>query len=209
VLPAHIQPMPLARRAEPFGDPDWLFEIKHDGFRALAYIENGTARLLSRNGNWFKSFPVLCASLASELRVRTAVIDGEIVCLDKQGRTQFNQLFYRRGDPRFYAFDLLYLNGRDLRKLPLIERKARLRKIIPPQPSRVLLCDYIEASGEELFNAICTRDLEGIVAKWKRGKYVSGPETSWIKIKNRSYSQIQGRREQFEKMRTRAASVGG
>jgi bifunctional non-homologous end joining protein LigD len=80
------------------------------------------------------------------------VLDGEIVCLDKQGCSQFNQLFYRRGDPRFYAFDLLFLNGRDLRKLPLFERKARLRQIIPSQPSRVLLCDCIEACGEELLD---------------------------------------------------------
>src|SRR6266702_1678646 len=91
--------MPLARRAEPFSYPDWLFEVKHDGFRALAYIERGEARLLSRRGNWYKIFAVLCDSFASDLRVRNAVLDGEIVCLDKQGRTQFNQLLYRRGDP--------------------------------------------------------------------------------------------------------------
>jgi bifunctional non-homologous end joining protein LigD len=103
---------------------------------------------------------------------------------------------------------LLFLNGRDLRKLPLIERKARLRKIIPPQPARVLLCDYIEARGEELFAAACERDLEGIVAKWKQGKYVDGPDTSWVKIKNQAYSQIQGRHEQFDRMRKRAASAG-
>src|SRR5512143_4360852 len=102
--------MPLVRQPKPFSHPDWLFEIKHDGFRALAYIEHGTARLLSRNGNRFKSFAVLCDSVATDLRLRNAVIDGEIVCLDKQGRTQFNQLLYRRGDPRFYAFDLLFLN---------------------------------------------------------------------------------------------------
>jgi bifunctional non-homologous end joining protein LigD len=200
--------MPLTRRAVPFSHPDWLFEIKHDGFRALAYIERGTARLLSRNVNWFKSFPALCDGLAADVKVHSAVLDGEIVCLDKQGCSQFNQLFYRRGDPRFYAFDLLYLNGRDLRKRPLAERKARLRSIIPPQPSRILLCDCIEADGNGLFAVACQRDLEGIVAKWKHGKYVSGPETSWVKIKNRAYSQIQGRREQFEKMRTRAASTG-
>jgi bifunctional non-homologous end joining protein LigD len=79
--------MPLTRRPEPFSHPDWLFEIKHDGFRALAYIERGAARLLSRNGNWFKSFPVLCDNLASDVNVRSAVLDGEIVCLDKQGHT--------------------------------------------------------------------------------------------------------------------------
>jgi bifunctional non-homologous end joining protein LigD len=158
--------------------------------------------------NWFKSFPALCDGLAADVKVHSAVLDGEIVCLDKQGCSQFNQLFYRRGDPRFYAFDLLFLNGRDLRKLPLFERKARLRQIIPSQPSRVLLCDCIEACGEELFGLACARDLEGIVAKWKYGRYVSGPETSWIKIKNPNYSQIQGRRERFDKMRKRAASAG-
>jgi len=124
-----------------------------------------------------------------------------------ESRLPFNQLFYRRGDPRFYAFDLLFLNGRDLRNLPLVERKARLRKIIPPQPSRVLLCDHIEECGEELFAAACARDLEGIVAKWKQGKYVSGPETSWVKIKNPAYSQLQGRREQFDRTRKRVASA--
>jgi len=193
---------------KPFSLPDWLFEIKHDGFRALAYIERGAARLLSRNGNWFKSFPVLCESLASDVNVSSAVLDGEIVCLDKQGRSQFNQLFYRRGDPRFYAFDLLFLDGRDLRSLALIERKERLRHIVPPQPSRVLFCDYIQADGHQFFAAACARDLEGIVAKWKQGKYVESSETSWIKIKNPAYSQIQGRHEQFEKMRSRAASAG-
>jgi bifunctional non-homologous end joining protein LigD len=198
--------MSLERRPAPFSHPDWLFKIKHDGFRALAYVENGTARLLSRNGNWFKSFPVLCDSLASDVSVRSAVLDGEIVCLDREGRTQFNPLFYRRGDPCFYAFDLLFLNGRDLRKLPLIERKARLRKIVPPQSSRVLLCNYIEARGEELFTAACERDLEGIVAKWKHGRY--GAEPLWVKIKNPAYSQIRGRHEQFDRMRKRAASAG-
>ena len=200
--------MPLGRQREPFSRPDWLFEIKHDGFRALAYIENGSARLLSHNGNWFKSFPVLCDSLASDVRVRSAVLDGEIVCLDQQGCSQFNQLFYRRGDPRFYAFDLLFLDGRDFRSVALIERKERLRHIVPPQPSRLLFCDYIPADGHQLFAPACARDLEGIVAKWKYGRYVGGPETSWVKIKNPAYSQIQGRREQFDKMRQRAASAG-
>ena len=171
-------------------------------------IERGAARLLSRNGNWFKSFTILCDSLASDMNVRSAVLDGEIVCLDKQGCAQFNRLLYRRGDPRFYAFDLLFLNGRDLRKLPLVERKARLRDIVPAQRSPVLFCDYIEASGDELFEVVCARDLEGIVAKWKLGQYVSGPETSWITITNPAYSQMQGRREQFDKMRQRVASAG-
>jgi len=162
-----------------------LYRISAPGLPThAAYAAAHTARLLSRKGNLFKSFPVLCDSLASDLRVRSAVLDGEIVCLGKQGRTQFNQLFHRRGDPRFYAFELLFLNGRDLLNLPLVERKARLRKIIPPQPSRVLLCDYVEERGEELFAAACARDLEGIVAKRKQGKYVSGPDTSWVKIKN-------------------------
>ncbi len=161
-------------------------------------------------GNVFKSFPRLCQAIGTELKAREAVLDGEIVCLDSEGRSQFTPLFYRRGDPCFYAFDLLWLNGRDLHSLPLIERKKALRRIVPKQPARVLDCGHIEEQGEELFRLACERDLEGIVAKRKQGVYTSNPEeTTWIKIKNRAYSQLQGRREQFEQKRIRVARTSG
>src|SRR5262245_2171209 len=123
----HFNPMRLARRPEPFDHPDWIYELKHDGFRSLAYIEDGRCRLESRRRHEYKSFRQLQASIADCLKHCTeAVIDGEIVCLDRLGRSQFYDLMFRRGDPYFYAFDLLWLNGQDLRELPLIERKRRL-----------------------------------------------------------------------------------
>jgi bifunctional non-homologous end joining protein LigD len=122
VLPI-FQPLPLERARGPFTHADWLFEIKWDGFRALAYIENVRCRLVSRNGNEFKSFSALSVALPLDCRVKRAVLDGEIVCLDDTGATQFRNLLFRRGEPRFYAFDLLYCEGEDLRYIPLQDRK--------------------------------------------------------------------------------------
>ncbi len=197
--------MPLARRAAPFDHPDWIFELKYDGFRALAYLRNGTAQLISRRDNQFKSFPALCDAIGHELKADAAIVDGEIVCLDGHGRSRFNELLYRRGEPCFVAFDVLWADGEDMRYLPLIDRKLRLRSIVPRQPSRLLYCDYVESHGTDLFRLVCEQDLEGIVAKWKGGPYLSADgETSWLKIRNRNYSQMQGRREQFERLRERA-----
>jgi bifunctional non-homologous end joining protein LigD len=112
-MPPQFQPMLLGRRAEAFTHPDWLFELKYDGFRALAFVEDGVCRLVSRNGNTFKSFEELSPRLPKEVRSRSVVLDGEIVCLDPKGRPNFQNLFYRRGEPVFVAFDLLYAGGED------------------------------------------------------------------------------------------------
>ena len=110
-----FSPLPLTRRPEPFSHPDWLFEVKYDGFRALAHLDPSGVRLVSRNGNRFSSFAELCASLEFFLNAKSAVLDGEIVCLDENGRSQFNELLFRRSTPQFCAFDLLSLTGKDLR----------------------------------------------------------------------------------------------
>jgi bifunctional non-homologous end joining protein LigD len=138
-----LQPLPLTRQPEPFSDPDWLFEIKYDGFRALAFIDGSGVRLISRNGNRFSSFDPLCQSIMFFLSVKNAVLDGEIACLDRNGCSQFNHPLFRRGEPTFCAFDLLALNGRDLCDLPLIERKRRLRDILPDCP-QLLYVDHVE-----------------------------------------------------------------
>ena len=132
------------------------------------------------------------------MRCTSAVLDGEICCLDADGRTNFNRLMFRREWPFFYAFDLLMLNGRDLRALPLTVRKARLARITPKVESRVLFLDSIAERGCDLFRVACERDLEGIVGKWANGMYQSdGRRTSWVKIKNRAYTQMEGRHELF------------
>src|SRR4030095_7225807 len=143
-------------------------EIKYDGFRALAHIETGGCRLVSRNNHAYRSFRDLCHEISSCVKADNAVIDGDIVCMSDEGRPQFYELMRRRGDPYLYAFDLLWFNGADLRELPLHERKRQLRQIIPrSHNSRLRFSDHIEATGCELFRAACDMDLEGIVATQK------------------------------------------
>src|ERR1041384_2311234 len=124
-----LQPMPLLRRPAPFDHVEWLFELKYDGFRSLCVIQNGRAELLSRNGNSFKSFETLRKQLKSPYAGRT-VLDGEIVCLDKRGKPQFRDLLFRRGEPCFFAFDLLMADGKDLRSERLTDRKQELRRLM-------------------------------------------------------------------------------
>ena len=100
-----FQPMPLQKRPSAFDDPGWLFELKYDGFRALAVVENGRSRLLSRNGNPFASFANLAQHIAGCIpNTKLIVVDSEIVCLDERGRPQYKDLLFRRGDPCFFAF---------------------------------------------------------------------------------------------------------
>jgi len=116
--------MRLSRRTEPFDSDDYIFELKIDGFRSLAYIENGQCDLVSRNGNTFRNFKDLAQWIGENLRVENAVIDGEVAGVEDSGRPVFNDLLFRRRECVFFTFDLLFLNGEDLRTLPLIDRKA-------------------------------------------------------------------------------------
>ena len=214
-----VRPMQLVQRAEPFDDPSSIFEVKFDGFRALAYVEQGKCRLVSRKDNTYQSFTdlcawigqhlkakdaildgeVVCAWIGQHLKAKDAILDGEVVCLDEAGRSVFNDLFYRKGEVYFYAFDLLWLNGKDLRDQPLLKRKARLKKLLPEPPSYLLYMDHVKSSGCELYRTVCEMDLEGIVAKKKDGPYSDTRSNRWIKIKNPSYSQSEGRQEQFRR----------
>ena len=190
--------MPLATVREPFSDPDWLFEPKYDGFRALAYIDGHHCQLVSRRGNVFKSWPYLCEELAHAIRCTSAVLDGEITCLQPGGRSHFYNLMFRREWPYFMAFDLLSLDGADVRARPLQERKRLLARIMPRVESHVRYVDGIPGRGVDFFRVGCAHDLEGIVAKWKSGTYQPGPRTSWVKIRNPRYSQWEGRRDLFD-----------
>jgi bifunctional non-homologous end joining protein LigD len=202
----HIEPMKLSRVARPFDDPAWIYELKHDGFRGIASIEDGRCQLVSRRNHVYKKFGSLCDAIARDLRVRNAILDGEIVCLDCDGRSLFNELLYRRGKPVFYMFDLLWLNGRDLRQVPLLERKQILRGLIRRnKDSRTIYAQHVEAQGCKLFAEICRMDLEGIVAKRRDGLYL--PQTRWIKIKNPDYTQAEGRHELFEGRRSGQGST--
>lgn len=138
--------------------------------------------------------------LPHEFQGGSAVLDGEIVCLDGDGKPKFRDLLFRRGEPRFIAFDILWSDGKDLRDLPLIERKDRLRKLVPIGSECLFFSDQIEEDGMGLYRVACEHDLEGIVAKRKLEPYSS--ETSgWLKIRNTSYSQWIDREELFERER--------
>ena len=209
--------MRLASLREAFNHADWIFELKYDGFRALAHVGPDGTRLVSRNLHVYKPFGDLCDALAAELKGRCAVLDGELVCLDRNGRPQFYDLLRRRDPAYFYAFDLIELDGQDLRALPLLERKRQLRRLIGPHCVRLLYVDHIDGRGVDLFRATIQQDLEGVVAKWKHGAYYFGEEQppdrrlalhctnpaaasrlTWLKIRNPAYSQMVGRNELFK-----------
>jgi bifunctional non-homologous end joining protein LigD len=190
-------PMPLVRIPEPFDHPERIFELKLDGFRALAHIDGHHCRLASRNGHTFKSWPYVQTELAHAIRCDSAVLDGEIVAFDNDGRPNFQKLLFRREWPHFCAFDVLMLNGRDLRQLPLIERKARLKTIMSRMQSRVRYVEHIAGTGSAFYALVCERDLEGVVAKWRNGTYQTAGRTSWLKIQNPNYTRRPVRRQVF------------
>jgi bifunctional non-homologous end joining protein LigD len=131
---------------------------------------------------------------------RSTILDGESVRPGPDGRPMFYELMRRRGRFCFYAFDLLWLDGKDLRNLMLIERKRLLRKLLQRREQSVLYVGHV-GSGSDLFRVICDRDMEGIVAKQANARYT--PEaTTWVKIKNRAYSQVVGREDFFDRRRT-------
>ena len=182
-LPTKIKPM-LGRLArEPFDSPNHVFELKWDGMRALAFIEGGELRLLSRNGrNVTSQFPEL-AEMPALVKSDSAVLDGEIVCLDDDGKPSFTRLQQilqskrvtrNRSHPaHFIAFDLLYSGGRSVMKEPLLKRKSHLRDILDPT-ELIQACEFIEAEGTAFFKATCDLGLKGIMAKEKSSTYLPG-----------------------------------
>jgi bifunctional non-homologous end joining protein LigD len=203
-----INPINPAKIAAPFDHDYWVFELKHDGFRAVAYVEDSVARLISRKQIQYKGFTGLSAALAG-LRVHNAMLDGEIVALRSDGRSQFMDLMRRRTQQAlYYVFDLLWLDGQDLRPLPLLERKLALSHLLKlSRVPAILYADHVEGIGTSFFKAVCARDCEGVVAKHRLALYTTKPQ-SWFKIINPNYSQTRGRRELFEKFHDRhAASI--
>jgi bifunctional non-homologous end joining protein LigD len=177
-----VNPIVPTARPLPFNDPAWLFEPKYDGFRGMLYVSQRGCTLYSKRRNPMKRFQWLAEQIREELGHREVILDGEIVALDDEGRISFWDLMRGRGTLAYAAFDLLWLNGRDLRTLPLGQRKKRLDRLIPAAGGALNRVLCFEEDGRELFEAACQMDLEGIVAKRKSDSYNS--ETPWYKIKN-------------------------
>lgn len=186
-FPADLTPMLATLTDHPFDSPDWIFEIKWDGYRALAYCRNDKIELRSRNNISFteKYLPVTEALATLGLH---AVLDGEIVSMNEQGRSDFQQLQIwqkqQQGDLQYYLFDLLWLEGYSLIELPLMERKAILKDIIPAHHPVIKYSDHLEESGREFFELAHREGLEGIMAKLASGTYHPGIRTQqWLKVK--------------------------
>jgi bifunctional non-homologous end joining protein LigD len=166
---------------------------------ALLSVGGQRPEFISRNANPLARFGKLALVIDRELAA-AGVLDGEIVCFDREGRPRFYDLMFRRGDPAFVAFDVLALEGQDLRERSLAKRKKISRSLIPRRSPFVLYADHIEARGCDFFRLVCARDLEGIVAKWKAAPYQPQARlSSWLQIKNRDYSQARERAELFQR----------
>jgi bifunctional non-homologous end joining protein LigD len=183
----YVKPMLATAVDKPFSNKDWLFELKLDGYRAIAEIKKGKLLLYSRNGlSLAERYPVIMTAL-KKIRVG-AILDGEIVLLNENGKPDFQRLqSYGENDKYplvYYVFDLLSLTGKDLTQFTLVERKLLLKKLLR-KTDPVLYSGHIETKGEEFFKAIKKDDLEGIVAKKKDSFYSPGIRTrEWLKIKN-------------------------
>jgi len=188
-------PVTLAQLQErPFSDPDWVFEIKWDGVRAVAQIEKGKTTLWARSGRDITHEYPEFKDLADHFRLTTAVADGEIATLDQDGRSDFQKLQNRLGAQNpsaklmqsipvnYYFFDLLYANGFDLRKAPLLERKKLLQCVLLPD-ERIHFSEHIPEQGEALYEAAREKGLEGIVGKRADSPYTGTRTSSWVKLK--------------------------
>jgi bifunctional non-homologous end joining protein LigD len=196
-MPTSLEPMLATltdQKAMPSGS-DWLFEVKWDGYRALCFIADKKIRMLSRRGNPMeKQFSEVAKALLECVNADSALIDGEVVALDENGVPSFQLLQNRTGFHKsaavkdaasalsFYAFDLLYLNGYDLRSAALIDRRQLLSSILLPSET-VRYSDHFAGKGQELLEAVTAKGMEGILAKRAQSKYESRRSSQWLKIK--------------------------
>jgi bifunctional non-homologous end joining protein LigD len=181
-------------KAKPFNDPAWIWELKHDGYRALLIRDGERVSLQTRKGNeLLQFFPGITADLR---KLPDIAIDGELVMLDENGKPEFQQLRGRCAirDPErigraavskpaaVFAFDVLQLRGKDLRPLPLVKRKAMLQKELR-RTERIVYCQHVGESGEKLFLAAEQLGLEGVIGKKADSPYRAGRTPNWVKVK--------------------------
>ena len=187
-LPAWVAPQLATLVAVAPAGGEWVHEIKLDGYRILARIERGRARLLTRNRqDWTERFPAVVGAAAA-LSAKEAILDGEIVALDRAGVSSFQALQQGAAGEKgrslvYVAFDLLFLDGRDLRRQPLIERKKALARLLRGRRGRIRYSEHVDAPGPEVYERACGMGLEGIVSKRKDAPYTSGRGQAWVKTK--------------------------
>lgn len=203
-----IKPMLATLHDKPFNDPNWIYEIKWDGYRAIAEINNGAVRLYSRNGLSFANdYPAVYDELKKIKK--DVILDGEIVALDPEGKSKFGLIQQYARDQSshlcYYVFDCLYIGGKSIEHKPLLERKELLKKI-QPESDIIRYCDHIGEKGKEFFKAVQQKGLEGMIAKRADSTYIEGKRTQdWLKVKNlvmgeaviAGYTEGRGSRKNF------------
>ncbi|WP_454265361.1 non-homologous end-joining DNA ligase [Sinorhizobium fredii] len=190
-MPARIEPCVAMLVDKPPKGPQWAFEVKWDGYRLAIHVEPGRVRVITRGGyDWTPRFGAIAAE-ARQLGHESMILDGEAVVLDERGRSDFGALQRALGrkpslhDPReilFFAFDLLYLDGHDLRRQPLRERRRLLEQIVAGREGVIRLSEEVGAGGDEFYRIACEHGLEGIIAKHREKTYHSGRGDWWQKI---------------------------
>ena len=191
-LPKRLQPMLATLTDAPFDDPGWVFEDKYDGFRMIAEIKNGNVALYSRNGKIISRSYIEVAKALERVEA-DAVIDGELVAIGKDGVSHFQLLqnaLRHEAKLLYCAFDLTFENGEDLRKRPLLERKKRLKAILP-RDKLIAFSRHRAANGNKFFAEAERKGLEGIMAKRIDSPYASGRRTAdWLKIKTAKRQEV-------------------
>ncbi|HVZ16896.1 MAG TPA: non-homologous end-joining DNA ligase, partial [Terriglobales bacterium] len=217
-MPSVIHPMLATLIDEPFSSAEWLYEIKWDGYRAIGFLEDGRIRLVSRNQNEMTSLYPELQTIPKHVKATTAILDGEVVALDEHGRSSFGLMQQRAGirsgvqrtrqdasiPVLYYVFDLLYLDGYNLMKAALEQRKQVLQSIIT-ENSSLRYSEHFVNEGEQLFEAARAQGLEGIVAKLRDSRYEQKRSRDWLKMKITrrqecviaGYTDPRGSRENF------------
>jgi bifunctional non-homologous end joining protein LigD len=182
----YIEPCIPTRASKPPVGPQWVHEIKHNGYRLIARKRDGRVRLFTRRGyDWSDRYPRIVQAVAAP-RAASVTIDGEAVCCDASGLAIFEELHGRQHNDRafLFAFDLLELDGEDYRPQPLHARKARHEKLLAKAAPGVQYNEHVEGDGQIVFEHACKLGLEGIVSKHREHPYRSGRSKTWLKIKN-------------------------
>lgn len=176
--------MRAAHKSAPFSRRGWLFEIKFDGYRIIAYKHGEMVILRTKSGRDVTNEYPSIAQYVRELPGKQFILDGELTVVDQHGRTRLDLMRRKRhsGHLVYWVFDLLELEGTDLRSLPLRERKKHLARLLRKSPEYVRYVSHVEEKGEELFEKVCALGLEGLMAKRANAQYVLGTSDAWVKM---------------------------
>jgi bifunctional non-homologous end joining protein LigD len=208
-LPAgFIIPARPIRASKPSSGPDWVHEIKHDGYRLIVRRDGPTVRLYTRNAyDWTVRLPTIAVAVG-RIKAKSFTIDGEVVVLGPDGLSRFNDLRRREGahSAMLYAFDLIEHDGQDRRDLPFLDRKAALAQLLRGTDTHILFNEHVAEDGPMVFAHACRLGAEGIVSKRVDGTYQSGPCPAWIKVRNPASVAVQ--RERSERWNGRVLTEG-